>query len=121
VQQAGQLAEVEMGGQQILAAEIEDGAMTGLPSWRKASTTRTYSCLTPLPPAARTTRKNMVSSETCPCERKQTNQISASANRRKSRNIGKISVPTFLQKPSVHTSKINDFLRVPAANMSNMG
>jgi hypothetical protein len=30
VQQACQLAEIEMGGQQVLAAEIEDGAMTGL-------------------------------------------------------------------------------------------
>src|SRR6266699_7311737 len=80
--------------------------------------TRTYSCLTPLPPAARTTRKNMASLRNLSL--RQTTEESDHC-KCKSRHIGKIPVPTFLQKPSVDPSKINGLLQAPSANMSNMG
>ena len=48
-----------------------------LPFSRKASTTRTYSCVTPAPPAARTTRRNMAPPISVPAD-SNTNQGDAS-------------------------------------------
>jgi hypothetical protein len=69
VQQPHQLVQVEMRRQQVAPAEIENGAVACLAVLAIGFDHRTYSCLTPLPPAARTTRRNMASSETCPCQR----------------------------------------------------
>jgi hypothetical protein len=118
VQQARQLGEVEMGGQQVLAAEIEDGAMTGLAVLTKGFDDTHVLMFDAFAPggAHHPQEHGFLRNLSLRITAEESDQCNIN-----SRKISKISVPTFSQKPGIHSSKINDFLHVPSANMSNMG
>src|ERR1700680_326163 len=89
-----------------------------LPFCRNASTTRTYSCLTPLPPAARTTRRNMAPSNTCPCDTSHENQQKMQTE--KSQNASYVC-PYILEKIKADINNIRYLSIRPRPQRGNMG